>query len=65
LKQGIRYDGNVLPPLEILKRDPKHPAALLDLADREQYFKTGNYRPERVKLIYEAYDDCETFGGEE
>jgi hypothetical protein len=55
----------VLPPLEILKRDPKNPAALLDLADREQYFKTGNYRPERVKLIYEAYDDCETFGGEE
>jgi hypothetical protein len=53
---GIKHDGMVLPPLEILKRDPKNVAALLDIADRERYWQTRDYQPEKVKAIYDAYE---------
>jgi hypothetical protein len=52
----IKHDGKILPPHEILKRDPQNVAALLDIADREQYWRTRQYQPEKVKAIYEAYE---------
>jgi len=60
-KDKRKASGSVEPaamgdsPQDILKRDPENLAALLDLADRERYWRTRQYRPQAVRAIYAKY----------
>jgi len=45
-------------PQDILRRDPDNLAALLDLADRERYWRTRQYRPQSVRAIYARYREA-------
>ena len=45
-------------PQDILKRDPDNLAALLDLADRERYWRTRQYRPQSGRAIYARYREA-------